>query len=61
MEKLHIYGGRTDNYLSCFKRYVGNAKVIVDTGAVQAPSAGFGLRRASSYSLRHRKETAKGN
>jgi ubiquinone/menaquinone biosynthesis C-methylase UbiE len=32
MGRLHVYEERTGKYLSYFKRYVGNAKVIVDVG-----------------------------
>ena len=32
MGRLHVYEERTGKYLSYFKRYVSNAKVIVDVG-----------------------------
>ena len=32
MSRLHVYEERTGKYLSCFKRYVSNARVIADIG-----------------------------
>jgi ubiquinone/menaquinone biosynthesis C-methylase UbiE len=32
MGRLHVYEERTDKYLSCFKQYVDNAKIVVDVG-----------------------------
>jgi len=32
LSRLHVYEERIDKYLSCFKHYVSNARVIVDVG-----------------------------
>jgi len=44
MGRLHVYEERTGKYLSYFKRYVGDARVIVDVGCGEGA-----FRRALAY------------
>ena len=32
MDRLHIYEERTGKYVGCFKRYVDNARILLDVG-----------------------------